>query len=119
MAEKEFVHLDMHEGNIFYKQDEQGHYKWYLIDYGRVYDRTKDGELPVELKTIIPRANDERRFENMGSLVRYATRHLVKTLYEFADGDSPLKSTVSELAHGITQVKLDLSVAATDDGTPR
>ena len=78
-GEKKVFHLDIHEGNIFYKQLNKNEYKWYLIDYGRVY-RGDDG-FPVTLQSIIHRAQKEKEFENVDEILNFSLAHLYRYIF--------------------------------------
>lgn len=90
MKQRNFYHMDMHPGNIFYKR-RYGELQWYLIDYGRVVHAPGGINEDTRLQKYIPRAIATRIFEDANELLEYSMRNLKQNLCNLADNDSNVK----------------------------
>jgi hypothetical protein len=109
MKVRGLVHLDMHEGNFFYKRGKRGNPdKWYLIDYGRVYsedDPETSGNFPKYLKQIVPRSLKDIKYESIDHMVDRSASHLRLAIREHVEVD-PI-TPLLELDKSVRRLRLD------------
>lgn len=83
MYNHQFFHMDMHQGNIFYKDGESGGRRWYFIDFGRVVVKPT---FPFAVQDQIHRARP-RTFQDVGELLLYSVRVLRSSMCELSEED--------------------------------